>query len=616
MAGEPRFKRVKRHLHTTSSSPGPASTFHQFKHMAGFFNRDTTFLLRQLKTDLELVVGAHEVLRVGDTQASLTDCSRCLGFMVHPLCLPCGHSMCKTCFTKSSCIPSGAIVCAACKKGWARTMPGTASGGGGRDRIPSIIVQTLFQKWFPHWVESARHREEGNAFAGERDYPLAVMSYDRALETGVTDHRVLSNRSMAHISMERYDEALKDSIACCYAKPFWAKAHHRRGVALEKMNQWPEALAAYLLCLYLGGEDSAAVCKILDKHKAQLSPLVKRRASPQGEVAPIVGTCVESLLEFSRNQEDREMSVPKELLDCSDVEILYQPVTTPCGHSFCSGCLSRSFDHSPFCPVCRNTLVETFEQYTTGDMNIDVTLDGIVSHYFSEPYKEKALVIEAERKRKARVGLSEDEVLPIFMCTMAFPGMPCPLHVFEPRYRLMMRRCMQAKSCRFGMCYPSSDGSFVDYGTVLHITSLETTPDGRMLVTTVGERRFKVLSRGMQDGYSTATIQFINDEPVSGEQQIASLKALHQEIWDHTQQWLGALPAASRLKMIQDVCSPLPECEPHPQDCPNGPTWVWWYISTIPMSLPRRIDLFSSTSLTDRLLKLRETMPLPNQQRH
>lgn len=40
------------------------------------------------------------------------------------------------------------------------------------------------------------------------------------------------------------------------------QAHHRRGVALEKMNQWPEALAAYLLCLYLGGEDSAAVCKV------------------------------------------------------------------------------------------------------------------------------------------------------------------------------------------------------------------------------------------------------------------------------------------------------------------------------------------------------------------
>ena len=29
-----------------------------------------------------------------------------------------------------------------------------------------------------------------------------------------------------------------------------------------------------------------------------------------------------------------------------------------------------------------------------------------------------------------------------------------------------------------------------------------------------------MLSRGMQDGYSTATIQFITDEPVSDEQQI------------------------------------------------------------------------------------------------
>ena len=27
------------------------------------------------------------------------------------------------------------------------------------------------------------------------------------------------------------------------------------------------------------------------------------------------------------------------------------------------------------------------------------------------------------------------KLLPIFVCTLAFPGVPCPLHVFEPRHR-------------------------------------------------------------------------------------------------------------------------------------------------------------------------------------
>lgn len=42
--------------------------------------------------------------------------------------------------------------------------------------------------------------------------------------------------------------------------------------------------------------------------------------------------------------------------------------------------------------------------------------------------------------------------IPIFVCTVAYPGMPCPLHVFEPRYRLMMRRCIETGTRKFGMC--------------------------------------------------------------------------------------------------------------------------------------------------------------------
>lgn len=42
--------------------------------------------------------------------------------------------------------------------------------------------------------------------------------------------------------------------------------------------------------------------------------------------------------------------------------------------------------------------------------------------------------------------------VPIFVCTMAYPTVPCPLHVFEPRYRLMIRRCMDTGTRQFGMC--------------------------------------------------------------------------------------------------------------------------------------------------------------------
>ena len=40
--------------------------------------------------------------------------------------------------------------------------------------------------------------------------------------------------------------------------------------------------------------------------------------------------------------------------DCSlCMKLLYEPVTTPCGHTFCRACFARSMDHSSRCPMCR-----------------------------------------------------------------------------------------------------------------------------------------------------------------------------------------------------------------------------------------------------------------------
>ena len=49
------------------------------------------------------------------------------------------------------------------------------------------------------------------------------------------------------------------------------------------------------------------------------------------------------------------------------------------------------------------------------------------------------------------------EDVPIFVCTLAFPSQACPLHIFEPRYRLMVRQCMESGSKQFGMCVHDED---------------------------------------------------------------------------------------------------------------------------------------------------------------
>src|SRR5688500_5343510 len=89
--------------------------------------------------------------------------------------------------------------------------------------------------------------------------------------------------------------------------------------------------------------------------------------------------------------------------------------------------------------------------------------------------------------------------LPLFVLpTVLFPGMVLPLHVFEPRYRRMAARCLEADK-RFGLLYhdESAKGAIVltegRVGGVAEIRQFRPLPDGRSLMLTVGVGRFRVL---------------------------------------------------------------------------------------------------------------------------
>lgn len=44
---------------------------------------------------------------------------------------------------------------------------------------------------------------------------------------------------------------------------------------------------------------------------------------------------------------------------------------------------------------------------------------------------------------------------------------------------------------------------------MLEIRDIEYTPDGRSIVNTFGSRRFKIVSKGVKDGYNTAAVEFL-----------------------------------------------------------------------------------------------------------
>jgi len=191
--------------------------------------------------------------------------------------------------------------------------------------------------------------------------------------------------------------------------------------------------------------------------------------------------------------------------------LMLEPVTTSCGHSFCRKCLVRILDHARLCPVCRREL--PLPASLEGQPNDKYVVD-LCEGLYPDHVAARAAAVD-EEESAAPGGLDTA----LFICTVAFPGMPNYLHVFEPRYRLMLRRAM-AGNGRFGIiaynerALPQGDlgmTMFMEIGTLVQIEHYQLLPDGRSYVQCRGVSRFKVLTHDMLDGYAVARIQPLQD---------------------------------------------------------------------------------------------------------
>jgi len=283
------------------------------------------------------------------------------------------------------------------------------------------------------------------------------------------------------------------------------------------------------------------------------------------------------------------------------LRLLWEPVTTSCGHVFCRSCLDRVTDHSTKCPLCKSGLEEFISQRVAAPTQVFLQL---IREYFSEAYGERQKIHEAELAEVARMGSEVDEV-PIFVCTLAFPNITCPLHVFEPRYRLMVRQAMETGSRQFGMCMHIADepGGFASHGTMLEIQDVSYFPDGRSVVNTMGGRRFRVTSRGMRDGYNTAKVENIRDEPEMDPQALQTLRVLENRVYDIARHWFTCLPHAKQERIASHFGA-FPTRTAGEINSPHGPTWTWWEIAVLPIDQTIQLRLLSGTSLRERLLSL------------
>ena len=109
--------------------------------------------------------------------------------------------------------------------------------------------------------------------------------------------------------------------------------------------------------------------------------------------------------------------------------------------------------------------------------------------------------------------------LPLFpLPVVLFPGVPLPLHIFEPRYRQMLEDIRLTNNL-FGLTYFDSTNSEVEVpvagqiGCVAEITETLTFPDGRSNILTVGVVRFRIESYVEHgDPYLVVRVRYFEDE--------------------------------------------------------------------------------------------------------
>lgn len=124
-----------------------------------------------------------------------------------------------------------------------------------------------------------------------------------------------------------------------------------------------------------------------------------------------------------------------------------------------------------------------------------------------------------------------DALLPLFpLEVVLFPGTPLPLHIFEPRYKEMIGKCL-AEHRNFGVVRALGQG-LADVGCTAEIvTVVKEYPDGRLDLVSEGRKRFELLRVNQERSFLQAEVLMISDEPgAPAPQDTSRAVQLHSEL--------------------------------------------------------------------------------------
>jgi len=117
--------------------------------------------------------------------------------------------------------------------------------------------------------------------------------------------------------------------------------------------------------------------------------------------------------------------------------------------------------------------------------------------------------------------------LPLFPLpdVVLFPQEVLPLHIFEPRYRMMLRTVL-AEDRRFGVVrWDPQERRMAEVGCCAEILHCQTQDDDRSNIVTLGQQRFRVLDIVREAPYRVGMVSWIEDSVSDGHDALETLAA-------------------------------------------------------------------------------------------
>ena len=356
-------------------------------------------------------------------------CSACSELLNNPIILPCGNAVCKRCFR----VKSAFYTCPAwnCRKTHQF-----------RNEKPNTMLRQALETLFP--IEVSVYKKVEFAEGYLTDYLSTVCNNDGSERELVSLQEIVNSletcvevcphlqllfivKAKIYMEMHDFDKALLD-----------ANVAHRlnecnqRGLVLGKIVDWRRQK-------YLANLNILSICALSELSAEDTAGEDSPKQDLSSDLTSTLAELKQQLVLSRKNSSDACTPISCTYLNTSytnlpgwglsptDFEcricwsVLNDPVSSPCGHSWCRECLIKSTEKSTDCPLCRSKL-PSMGYFISRPKSI--LLDRVIAQAFgqSDVIKQSKTVRE----------------LPIFVCTLVFPHSKPSFHMFEPRYRVMI----------------------------------------------------------------------------------------------------------------------------------------------------------------------------------